>query len=56
MPNKGKPNLKVLCEALVHKIITEKKGGNVKAVGVSFEYGGSLYSVNIRQEAILSAG
>ena len=56
MPNKGKPNLKVLCEALVHKIITEKKGDTLKAVSVSFEYGGSLQSVNVGKEVILSAG
>jgi choline dehydrogenase-like flavoprotein len=67
-PNKGKrsyaargyyeanrqtrPNLKVLCEALVNKVVLE---GN-KATGVSLTHDGVEYQVSARREIIVSGG
>lgn len=67
-PNKGKrsyvargyyeenratrPNLKVLCEALVNRVILD---GN-KATGASLTHGGVEYQVSARREVIVSGG
>ncbi|KOS38130.1 hypothetical protein ACN38_g11066 [Penicillium nordicum] len=67
-PNKGKrsyaarayyeenratrPNLKVLCEALVNHVVLD---GN-KATGVSFTHNGVEYQVSARREVIVSGG
>lgn len=48
--------MKVLCNALVHRIISEKDGAEVKAIGVLFEHSGALHTVLIGKEVILSAG
>lgn len=51
-PNKERPNLKVLCEALVNKVNLD----GTQATGVNFKYGGSNYDVNVRKEVIVSGG
>ena len=56
LPNKDKQNFRVLCDALVHRIVTEEKDGNVVAVGVQFEHGGNVHTVNTKKEVIVSAG
>ncbi|KAH8111799.1 GMC oxidoreductase, partial [Phellopilus nigrolimitatus] len=58
LPNKGRPNLKVLCDALVHRIIEEpgEPGEKFKASGVAFEYDGRVLSVNAKKDVIVSAG
>ncbi|KAI5117292.1 hypothetical protein M0805_006814 [Coniferiporia weirii] len=61
VPNAGLPNLKVLCDSLVHRI-TLKKGGDgqpllpAEAEGVEFEYNNTVYTVFARKEVVLSAG
>lgn len=49
-------NLKVMTEAYVCHITTEKTADAVFARGVEFEYGGKRYSVFAGREVILSAG
>jgi choline dehydrogenase-like flavoprotein len=51
-PNAHRPNLKVICESLVHKVLLE---GN-KATGAEFSYGGKTYQVKANKEVIVSAG
>ncbi|KAI0358345.1 GMC oxidoreductase [Trametes cingulata] len=55
-PALGRPNLKVLTEAYVRRVITQKDGDALVATGVEFEHGGQVYSVNAGKEVILSAG
>lgn len=50
--NKDRPNLKVLCEALVNKVNLD---GN-KASGVNFTHGGREYDVAVKREVIVSGG
>lgn len=50
--NKERPNLKVLCEALVNRVNIE----GAKATGVNLIYGGSHYNVHVRKEVIVSGG
>ncbi|KAJ6103829.1 hypothetical protein N7486_004051 [Penicillium sp. IBT 16267x] len=50
--NRDRPNLKVLCEALVNRVILD---GN-KATGVSFTYDGRGYQVSARREVIVCGG
>lgn len=50
--NKDRPNLKVLCEALVNKVNLE----NNKATGVNFTYGGRQYDVSVKREVIVCGG
>ncbi|OQO10227.1 hypothetical protein B0A48_04584 [Cryoendolithus antarcticus] len=50
--NAGRPNLHVLCEALVDNIELEGK----KAVGVSFHHTGQSHSVKVKKEVLLCAG
>ena len=56
-PVLGRPNLKVLVEAYVSRIITEEEiDGGVVAQGVEFECGEQLCKVYARREVILCAG
>jgi choline dehydrogenase-like flavoprotein len=48
----SRPNLKVLCEALVQKVVLD---GN-KVTGVSLSHGGVEYQVSARREVIVSGG
>ena len=50
--NKERPNLKVLCEALVNKVNLD---GN-KACGVNFAHGGRQYDIPARREIIICGG
>nr|OQO25412.1 hypothetical protein B0A51_08481 [Rachicladosporium sp. CCFEE 5018] len=50
--NAQRPNLHVLCEALVESIELE----GTKAAGVKFRHGGESHLVKIKREVLLSAG
>ena len=51
------PNFRVLCDALALRILTEvQEDGSVKANGVEFEHSGSVHTVRINKEVVLSAG
>ncbi|CCM05264.1 uncharacterized protein FIBRA_07474 [Fibroporia radiculosa] len=54
-PVLDRPNLKVLSEAYVNKIIAQKDG-EVVATGVEFEHGGVIHRVHATKEVIVSAG
>lgn len=56
LPIIHRPNLKVLTEAYVNKIVTRKEGDILTATGVEFEHGGNVYQVHATKEVILSAG
>lgn len=51
-PNKARPNLKVLCDALVNKVVLD---GN-KATGVSLTYDGREHTVSAQREVIVCGG
>jgi choline dehydrogenase-like flavoprotein len=51
-PNQGRPNLKVLCEALATNV--ELEGSTAK--GVSFIHGGQKHAVKVNREIILCGG
>ena len=53
-PNRMRPNLKVLCEALVNKVALDDD--NKKATGVSFSFGGREYNVAAKREVIVCGG
>lgn len=55
-PALDRPNLKVLSDAYVNKIITTKQGESVVATAVEFEHGGAIHKVSARKEVIVSAG
>lgn len=50
--NKDRPNLKVLCEALVNKVNLD----GTKATSVNFSHGGKQYDVSAQREIIVSGG
>ncbi|KAL2823537.1 GMC oxidoreductase-domain-containing protein [Aspergillus cavernicola] len=50
--NRSRPNLKLLCEARVNKVILE----GTKATGVSITYQGQEYAVSAKREVIVSGG
>lgn len=57
LPNKERPNYKVLINAHAHRIVTERAAnGNLQAIGVEFEVGGKLHTVNARKDVVLAAG
>ncbi|OJT05448.1 Glucose oxidase, partial [Trametes pubescens] len=57
LPAVGRPNLQVLTEAYVTKIVTSKSDtGEVVAQGVEFQHDGSTHVVHVAKEAILSSG
>lgn len=49
-------NLHVVTEALVEKILTEKKSGEAVATGVKFSSGGKTFEVKAKKEVALCAG
>jgi choline dehydrogenase-like flavoprotein len=51
-PNAHRPNLTVICESLVHKVLLD---GN-RAIGVEFSYGGKTHQVKANREVIVSGG
>ncbi|KZT05773.1 GMC oxidoreductase [Laetiporus sulphureus 93-53] len=51
-----RPNLKVLSEAYVTRLLLTKDGEEIVASAVEFEHGGSLHQVHASKEVILSAG
>ena len=57
LPNKDRPNLKVLTLALVRRIVTERlPSGESKAVGVEFFHGDHVHFAYARKEVLLCAG
>ncbi|KAH8099870.1 GMC oxidoreductase [Cristinia sonorae] len=58
LPNKDKPNFKVLIDANVSQIIFNevKEGGDLVASGVQFIHGGQTYIVNATKDVVVSAG
>ncbi|KZT10003.1 GMC oxidoreductase [Laetiporus sulphureus 93-53] len=56
LPVIDRPNLKVLTEAYVTKIVTLRDGGELNASGIEFECNGRTYTVYAGKEVILSAG
>jgi choline dehydrogenase len=55
-PNVNRPNLTVLTEAQVNKIVLSKAHGSVRATSVSFTSKGSTYNVKASKEVLLCAG
>ena len=57
VPNKDRPNLKVLINATAHRLNTQSSGnGKLSAVGVEFEYDGKRHTVNAQKDVCLTAG
>lgn len=56
LPALDRPNLRVLTDACVYKILTEADDGVVVASGVEFEHGGRVHTVHCRKEVIVCAG
>ncbi|KAK3935705.1 hypothetical protein QBC46DRAFT_367404 [Diplogelasinospora grovesii] len=56
LPNAARPNLLVLTEAFVSKIIICKQAGQWVASGVLFQHRGQTFEVSASREVILSAG
>lgn len=55
-PAMHRPNLHVITNAVVTKILFTSKSDTVKATGVQFDYFGKVYKVQTLNEVILSAG
>ncbi|KAI1075012.1 aryl-alcohol dehydrogenase [Whalleya microplaca] len=53
-PNKDRPNLKVICNALVHKVLLNEQ--NDTATGVEFSHEGTMYQVVAKREVLVCAG
>ncbi|PVH79677.1 GMC oxidoreductase [Cadophora sp. DSE1049] len=53
LPNAQRPNLKVLTEALVEKLVVSPDG---TVSGVEFEHDGKSHKVSVKKEVVLSAG
>lgn len=56
LPNAHRPNLLVLCEAVVEDIILEQRGDDWLATGAHFTHRGQRHAVSASREVILSAG
>ena len=57
IPNKDRPNLTVLIQAHVLKVLTENDpSGKLKALGVLFQYQDQTHETRVKREVILSAG
>lgn len=57
IPNKDRPNLSVMVNATVYRVLTQQTGnGQLSAIGIEFDYDNQIYFVNAREEVILSAG
>ena len=54
-PALGRPNLAVLTEAYVTRVLTSQREGGLVATGVEFRHGGKTHVVHVGKEAILSA-
>ena len=55
-PALGRPNLTVLTEAYVTRVVTSEKEHGLAVTGVEFKHGGETHVVHVGKEAILSAG
>ncbi|PPR06211.1 hypothetical protein CVT26_005470 [Gymnopilus dilepis] len=56
-PNIGRPNLHVLTNALVSRILfDDAKHGNRRATSVEFLQGGAVFEVKLNKEALICAG
>ena len=55
-PALGRPNLAVLTEAYVTRVLTSQKEGGLVATGVEFTRGDKTYTVKAKKEVLLSAG
>ncbi len=53
LPNAGRPNLHVLVDALVSKVVVAEDG---TAKGVEFIHSDKTHTVNVKKEVIVSAG
>ncbi|KAL2070091.1 hypothetical protein VTL71DRAFT_14771 [Oculimacula yallundae] len=53
LPNAARPNLRVLTEALVEKLVVSSEG---VVSGVVFEHAGTSHTVSVKKEVVLSAG
>ncbi|KAI0004689.1 aryl-alcohol dehydrogenase [Xylariaceae sp. FL0662B] len=53
-PNKNRPNLKVICNALVHKVLLNEQ--NDIATGVEFSHEGTTYQVSAKREVLVCGG
>jgi choline dehydrogenase-like flavoprotein len=51
-PNRGRPNLTVLCDASVNKVILE----GTTATGVSFTYKGHTHEIKAKKEVLVCGG
>jgi choline dehydrogenase-like flavoprotein len=51
-PNRARPNLTVLCDAAVTKVILE----GARAVGVAFTHGGAAHEARVKREVLVCAG
>ena len=58
LPNKDRPNLKVLCDALVLRIVTasDSTPDGLVAECVEFEFNSEVHRVHTKKEIILCAG
>lgn len=56
MPAKNRPNLRVLTDAMVEKVLLEKENEQFRATGVRFRQDGSILIAKARKEVILAAG
>ena len=54
-PALGRPNLTVLTEAYVTRVLTSQKADALVVTGVEFRHGGATHVVHVGKEAILSA-
>ncbi|TFK50444.1 GMC oxidoreductase [Heliocybe sulcata] len=55
-PNIDRPNLEVLTEALVNRIITSVSASGVTASGIEFTHGGVTHEVYVDGDVVLCAG
>ncbi|KAJ3540564.1 hypothetical protein NM688_g6209 [Phlebia brevispora] len=57
LPNVDRPNLIILVNAHVRRVVTEQGSGeNLTATGVEFEYEGKVHVAHAKSDVILSAG
>ncbi|KAM5543788.1 hypothetical protein V8D89_002405 [Ganoderma adspersum] len=55
-PALGRPNLKVLTGATVHRLLTTKQADGLVATGAEFAHGDKVHTVSAGKEVILCAG
>ncbi|KAL4251315.1 GMC oxidoreductase family protein [Abortiporus biennis] len=56
LPNSGRPNLHLLSDAQVTRIITDTRGDTIRATGVEYKQGGELFTAQCTREVIVAAG